>query len=219
MEKYNVVTACYGGRRGTTIAALAQARVDEMVPSGLEISVAGRGHKDFMGGKEDHPVSDEHIELLSQVAGGRGYVAKAAEALKRIGRKAATADDLESADAVYVVDNFVLDKYAELAVEDKGMKYRTVLDGAGMRHMVHGSDLDDTETSVDFTKRVIVPKKTGKGTPANLKPADAEYFSLDGSKYRAGDDKAKLQEARDLAYVAGVLAEKIVGDAQRRRVA
>jgi hypothetical protein len=219
--EYNVVVACYGGRRGTTLATLTQARLNEMHHEGLDIKVLGRGHEKFIGNKAGEPVSDEHISAVEKAAVDYkgNSVQVAISALRKTGRKVATSEELQAADAVYAVDSFVLGQYQKVAGETESKhpsvlpKYQTVLTGAGIQHKIYGADMDDTETSADFTNRVIVPKK--QGLPGEkLSTKDAKYFAMNGTEYRAGDEAARLHEAKDLVEIADFLAERILADAE-----
>ena len=215
-KQYNVITACYGGRRGATLATLTQAFLDTMGHDGIEIKVMGRGNEKFIGNKADTPIPSEHIAALEQIAarydGQTPAVRNAVARLKQTGRKVATATELNQANAVYAVDDFILGKYSSMSGVSPSGKYKTVLQGIGAKHKVYGDNMDDTETTTDFTNRVIVPKLQGK-TPESLKPADSKYFGLDGTQYRAGDAAAKLHEADDLVKVSYGLAQRIMRDA------
>ena len=224
---YEVVTACYGGRRGTTVGAIAQeyatalvqeraAKSSDPIYSKLEVRVLGRGNPKFMEGKVDHPIEAKHLDALRKASESMSIEKKpldqALETLASTGRKPASPEELQRVQRVYAADEHLAGLYQKLAGEESNPKYSTFLQGAKMAHSVHGVDLDDTETSVDFTNRVIIPKIKG-GTPADLKSGDSQWVSLDGEVYRAGDENARLREARDLILVAQHLATGIVEEA------
>lgn len=215
-KQYTAIIGCYGGRRGTTLGELVKQKVYESPLDGVEIKVLGRGHSKFMGNKENTPISDRHINALESIVESPedSFVQRAVGGLRTTGRKAATVDELTGANAVYVADDFAVGQYAKFAGEEQGQKYQTFLQGAGRAHPLYGIDIDDTECTQDFTNRVVIPKNKGQ-TPADLKPADSRYFSLDGREYRAGDDAAVKQEAKDLVCVADGLAKRIIQDASR----
>ncbi|MFH1308250.1 MAG: hypothetical protein ABIH72_05335 [archaeon] len=209
-NKYKALVGCYGGRRGTTLAAIAQTRIDELAHLGeLEITAEGMGHPDYIGNKENHPIEDKHIQALEESIGRYNLDI---EALRNTGRKASTREKLRQADKVYAVDTHILGEYQKQAGQRKGRKYKTVLEGTKFTHKVYGKDMDDTEVPNDFVNRVVIPKKQGK-TPEDLKPADARYYSMNGWEYRAGDKAARDQEAHELIVQGRKLGERIWADA------
>lgn len=226
-EALKVVFGCYGGRRGATVHSLVKAKLAEELGPRFEqqVQIYGVGNREFIGNKENHPISEEHRSALEQAAkqAGVSYVHNAVDELGKYGRRVADANILKGADAVYVADKFIQARYQEQAGEPGSEKYHTMLEAAELQHPNHGADLDDTETPVDFVTRVVVPKKTNQkpnprtyhGNPT-FNPAHYEYYDLGGAKHQAGSEQARLAEARDLIIVADRIATRILTQVHER---
>jgi hypothetical protein len=224
-QPYEVWVGCYGGTRGTTIGSLVGALLTQAGYTENDVKIHCGGFQKFMDQKVDHPIKRENLEALAKTAelvtDGKVKAATldTVKFLENHGRKVADAETLRRCDAVYGVDDYITSEYAKLAGQTSDKKYQTVLAATGIKHPVYGVDLDDTEASIDFTKKVIVPKKQGKPITGTGKPKDYAYFDLNGQEYRAGDRAALEAATRDMVYVAQNLAYTIANKIEERRAA
>jgi hypothetical protein len=213
MKDYKVLIGCYAGKRGNILAALVQERIKDINHGSLDIVVEGMGHPKYIGQRQNTKIPQEYLAQLKEVAKKHDKaVQRAAEKLDDKVRYGIDAESLQEADAVFAADSFIRDEYRKLASEDNSDKYRTVLQGARIKHSSYGDDLDDTECTVDYTRRVIVPKLSGK-TPEDVKPEETVYIDLDGNRHLAGDKKALSSELENMIEVANYLAHYILCEA------
>jgi len=225
-DPYTVWIGCYGGTRGTTIGKLADTFLRYELGDNYEneVKIHCGGHPKFMDGKVDKPISAGNLEALATIASSgqdleviNRVTNDVTGILQSTGRKMVTSDLLQKCDAVYSADSFIRDMYGDLAGQKGDEKYKTVLQGIGEYHRCHGVDMDDTEASVDFTKKVIVNKKQGKPIVGSGNPKDYDYFNLAGQRFRAGDKEALVAAAGDMVYIAYKLSKKIASDVALRR--
>jgi hypothetical protein len=235
-----VVFGCYGNRRSIILAAFVSSYLARAVPKYEDkVKITFGGLQKFMEGKQDHPIEDKHYKALEQVCTsiieqakekeeGKGleFLTDSLEFLSNKGRKVLSSEQLKEADYVLSVDAFVRGEHQKLAGEENEAKYMTVLQFLGKTNLhykgtKHEKDLDDTETSIDFTERVIIPKLMKEGKipkpkegptpePANIKPCEALYYSLQNEEFIAGDSKAAIAEARDLIVLSAEIGEAII---------
>ena len=213
MEKKRVpklAVGCYGGRRGSTIAALINARLKQKLGDNYQerVQVYGVGHPEFVKGGA---IPTEHQEALKEIAEENPCVKCALEQLRTGERRAISPEEIEEADEVYAADTFIRDKYRELH-KGEGQHVTTIAEASGIYHGIYGPDLDDTEMPLHYVIEVIVPKKQGKKLSKNApsSPREANWHSLEGRVYKAGTREARVQEAKDMVTLSDYLANYII---------
>lgn len=202
----HVAIGCYGSRRGSTLAALVRANLAAKYGPNYQrfIQIHGTGHAKF---KKEDKIESKHLDALRRVISDQPHLQVALDDIAQTGRRYLPKEDLAKLDELYAVDTFVGGEYKKAGARN----VTTVLEAAGLPHGRWGIDLDDTETSHHYTTEVIVPgiQKKPLSPDAPKSKEEADWYALNGQKYRAGDERARLHEAADLVNIAYSLADKI----------
>ena len=203
---HHVAIGCYGSRRGSTIAALVRANLEHKYGEGYQhlLQIHGTGHANF---KKEDKIEPKHIAALRKAVANAPHLQGALDDIAKTGRQYLPNQELGKLDELYAVDTYIGQEYQKAGARN----VTTVLQAARMPHGMWGIDLDDTETSHHYTTEVIVPKLQKKPISPNAPKTkeEADWYALNGQKYRAGTEEARDIEATDLVEIAYNLAENI----------
>ncbi len=224
MEKpYQVITGCYGGRRGTLVGTLTQTLLDaeaERRCDLIRVCILPRGLRTFM--KEDRlgvPIPTKFIDALENIIQDEALL-RTVPLLRTQPRVAATQEELQRVQVMYAADTDAasfyfglsqgLEKYTPLPAQNK---FVTMLQGAGMSHVRYGYDLDDVESPIAYVLEEIVRPNLEKRPKPGKQPADYPYHNLAGDSFAINDPTALTAEAQDLVRVSQALAQRILCNA------
>ncbi len=224
-DRYTALISCYGNTRSRVLTGAVQLHLDRLGATNVHVRTGGldstvqeiieRGRKE---GKDLSRFSDDAVRDAADVDPSYG------ERIRDMTRRAVTVDDVNAADAVLVADKNLGDIFARKFSGIEG-KTKTFLQYAGLKHPTYGNDLDDVSprgSLAVINKRFVSPysidaSKNESQIATGVTSGELQYISLNGTSYRVDSRDGKKAESRDLYYLGGVIAAKLVSDARKAK--